>query len=87
VRQFASHQSLSCLVALKSKAFTTCLYWISFDIWFPSYIRVTFAANAGIQSITSQDLVGHPYAGEIEYRANIQSCVIFLPLSCLLMVV
>jgi len=37
-----------------------------------------FAAYAGLQCTMSQDLAMHPYAGEIDYRANLQVCVIFI---------
>ncbi|KAI9512579.1 hypothetical protein F5148DRAFT_1162633 [Russula earlei] len=35
-------------------------------------IMMYFAAHAGLQSITSQDLSTHPYGGEIDYRAGLQ---------------
>jgi len=38
---------------------------------------MTFAAQAGLQSLTSQDIVDHPYRGEIGYRARLQVCVVF----------
>ena len=38
---------------------------------------MTFAAHAGLQSLTSQDIVDHPYRGEIDYRARLQMCVVF----------
>lgn len=41
----------------------------------PSHIRIIFAAQAGIQTLMTQDLFEHPYAGEIGYRADIQSYV------------
>jgi len=41
-------------------------------MWCPSYILMIFAANAALQSLTTQDLDMHPYEGEINYRANLQ---------------
>jgi len=35
-------------------------------------IRMIFAAQAGMQSLQSQDLFMHPYRGEIHYRANLR---------------
>jgi hypothetical protein len=41
----------------------------------PSYISIIFAAQAGLQSLSMQDLDKHPFEGEISYRAGLQTSV------------
>jgi hypothetical protein len=70
-----------CTWRVNMSSFLSSKFLIIWNIYKSSLILMVFVAYAGLQCTMSYDLAEHPFAEEIDLRANLQVCVVFVHLT------